>query len=241
MICFEKRNSPRGDPVVQKVGLKVINKNAEAASRYDAAAELKRIGTPEAIYCLLQRFTMVIGGPTPDEDEKSNVRKIVLEAGQTAVEPLMRFLREKETVGQALEVLREISQSTDYLGNLLELTKSFDPYYSKYPDKKIQVFREISGFKDSRIIDILEPFLEDDDDDVRMAVLTAMIEQNDEDGFRERLIRVILESEERPRLKIAACEAMAQKGWTVKGYRKQVESVLADRFYLNKQGQILTR
>ena len=238
---FRRKKLPPGDPATQKIGLKVINKNAEAATRFDAADELKRIGTPEAIYCLLQRFTVVIGGPTPDEDEKNNVRRIVLGAGQTAVEPLMRFLKDKEFVGQALEILREITKDSNYLDLLLELTESFDPYFSKYPDKKIQVFREIASFKATEIVDKLEPFLDDDDDDIRMAAVTAISVQEDEEKVRDLLIHTILGSDERPRLRIIACEAMAEKGWSVKGYRKQVESVLPDKFYMNKPGQILLR
>lgn len=238
---FRKKKLPPGDPLTQKAGVRLINKNAEIGTRLDAADELKRIGTQEAIYCLLQRFTVVIGGPTPDEDEKNKVRRIVLDAGQEAVEPLVTFLKEKETVGQALEILREITLDSNYLDLLLDLAGSFNPYYSKYSDKKIQVFREIAMFKDTRIIDSLEPFLDDDDDDARMAALIAVGAQDDEEKVRELLIQTILNSAERPRLKNAACEIMTERGWSVRGYRKQVETVLPDKYYLNKQGQLLNR
>ena len=238
---FSRKKLPPGDPVTQKAGLRLINKNAEAATRIDAAEELGKIGTAEAVFCLLQRFDTIIGGPTPDENEKSQVRRLVLQAGRTSVEPLMRYLREKETVGQALEILREITRDSSYLDLLLELTRSFDPYYSKYPDKKIQVFREMVSYRDTRITDSLEKFLDDDDDDVRMAALAAVGVQQDEDRVRELLIQTILSSSERPRLRNAACEIMASNGWSVRGYRNSVESVLPERFYLNRQGQILNR
>jgi hypothetical protein len=238
---FRKKKLPPGDPVTQKTGLKLINKNAEAATRVAAADELAQIHTSEAIYCLLQRFTVVIGGPTPDEDEKLHVRQIVVKAGARATEALMKFLREKEIVGQALEILKEISSSEEYLDHLLNLTESFDPYYSKYPDKKIQVFREIGTFKDSRIVPAITPFLDDDDDDVRMAALLAVSRQEDEDIVRELLIQAIVESHERPRLRMTACDILSEKNWSVKGFRKQVENVLPDKFLLNKKGQIISR
>jgi hypothetical protein len=241
MDIFRKKKLPPGDPRVQKIGLKAVNKNAEGATRYEAMGELAQIGTPEAVFCVLQRFTVVIGGPTPDEDEKNKARQIVVAAGRTAIDPLMRFIRENETVGLALETLKDITQSTNYLDLLLELTRSFDPYFSKYPDKKIHVFREIGTFVDPRIVDALKPFLDDDDDDIRMAVVSALAAQNDEESTRELLIQSILDSNERPRIRMAACDALSEKGWTVKGYRKQVESVLPDQYYLNKQGQIITK
>jgi hypothetical protein len=238
---FSKKKLPSGDPVTQKAGIKLVNKNADKATRMAAADELANIGTPEAVFCLLQRFTMVIGGPTPDEDEKKHVWSIVVNTGKKAVEPIMKFLREKETVGQALEILKDITRETNYLDLLLELSELFDPYYSKYPDKKIQVFREISSFRDARIIDTLKPFLDDDDDDIRMAALAAITAQDDEETVREILIQTIIESYERPRIRLMACEAMASKQLNVKGYRKQIENVLPDNFYLNKKGQVLYR
>lgn len=238
---FRKKKLPPGDPRTQKAGLKLINKNIESAGRYDAADELSKIATPEAIYCLLQRFTLVIGGPTPDEDEKAYVRNIIIRTGQAAVEPIVRFLKNQETAGQALEVLKEITDDDRYLDCLLELTGGLDPYFSKYPDKKIQIFRKLGEFTDPRIVEKLQPFLDDDDDDVRIAVVEALAGQTDEELIRESMIQCLIENHERPRVRQTACEIFSDKGWTVKGYRKQVETVLPETFYMNRKGQILTR
>jgi len=238
---FRKKQLPPGDPRTQKAGLKLINKNSEAAGRYDAADELAKINTEESIYCLLQRFTVVIGGPTPDEDEKAHVRKIVVRSGQRAVDPIIRFLKHNETAGQPLEILKEVTKPDTYLNLLLELTDSMDPYFSKYPDKKIQVFRKIGAFTDPRIIEKLQPFLDDDDDDVRIAAVEALAAQDDADSVRELMIQAVLENHERPRVRLAACEVLSEKGWTVKGYRKQVENVLPEEFYMNRKGQLLRR
>ncbi|MCD4654643.1 HEAT repeat domain-containing protein [bacterium] len=241
MDLLRKKKLPPGDPRTQKAGVKLINKNAELGSRYDAASELAKIDNSEAIYCLLQRFTVVIGGPTPDEDEKANVRKIIVRAGSKSIEPIMRFLKNQETVGQALEILKTIASEDEVLDNLLDLTDSFDPYFSKYPDKKIQTFREIQTFRDPRIVAKMEPFLDDDDDDIRITTVKVLAAQNDEEATRKLLIQAILENHERPRVRKIACEIMNEKGWTVKGYRNQVESALPEQFYMNKKGQLLTR
>lgn len=238
---FRKKPLPPGDPKTQKLGVKLININTEIGTRYEAARELAKIGNAEAIYCLLQRFTVVIGGPTSDEDEKSNIRKSVVMAGEKSIEPIMKFLRNKETAGQALDILKEITTEEQFLDLLLELTDSFDPYFSKYPDKKTQTFMEICRFSDPRIIEKLEPFLEDDDDNIRILAVKALAAQNDEEKTRELLIQAILNSDERPRVRIAACEALLERGWTVKGYRKQVDNVLPEQFYLNKKGLLQSR
>ncbi|MBN1297666.1 HEAT repeat domain-containing protein [bacterium] len=238
---LRKKKLPPGDPKTQKAGVRLINKNVEAASRFEAADDLGRIGTGEALRCLLQRFTVVIGGATPDEDEKDRVRKILIQAGSNAIEPILRFLKEEETVGQALEILKELSDETGYLDRLLSVTESFDPFHSKYPDKKIQVFREIGRYVDPRIRERLTPFLEDDDDDIRIAAIGAVSRQGEDDIIREVMIQAILDNDERPRVKLAACDALCDAGWDVRGFRKRIESTLPDSFTINRKGQLQRR
>lgn len=238
---FRKKKLPPGDPKTQKIGLKLVNKNTEVGTRYEAARDLGKLNSEEAIFCLLQRFTVVIGGPTPDEDEKANVRKLVVRAGSRSIKPIMKFLRTSEVVGQALETLKDVTSQEKYLDCLLELTDSFDPYFSKYPDKKTQTFMEISRYQDARIIEKLKPFLDDDDDDIRIMAVNCIASQNDEENSREMLVEAIVDNNERPRVRLAACEAIVDKGWTTRGFRKQVESILPDQFYMNKKGQILIR
>jgi len=241
MDLLRKKKLPPGEPRTQKFGLKLISNNVELGSRYEAASELSKINNEEAIYCLLQRFAVVIGGATPDEDEKANVRKIIVQAGKMSIPPIMKFLKNNETAGQALEILKEIAPPDEVLNKLLGLIDSFDPYFSKYPDKKIQTFRVISEFKDPRIPERIEPFLDDDDDDIRIMTVKVLAAQNDKENTRELLVQTIIECHERPRVRMAACEVLNELGWTVKGYRNQVDSVLPDQFYLNKKGQILVR
>ncbi|MBN1355274.1 HEAT repeat domain-containing protein [bacterium] len=229
---------PPGDPATQKAGRKLINRNVDPAVRYQAAETLAGIGSEEAIYCLLQRFTVVIGTNIPDEDEKRFVFDKVVNFGTRSIPPLMRFIREKTQVGQALQVMRKICKPEKFMESLLELVKEFDPYYSKYPDKKIQTFKALSEFRNDQIIDELEPFLDDDDDDVIITAIEGMAAQANDDRIREILIRVILEADERPRVRIKACEVFTKRQWKVSGFRKQIGALLPDQFYLDAKGHI---
>ena len=235
---FRKKKLPEGDPHAQKAGLKLINKNTETGTRYAAAETLADIGTDEAIYCLLQRFTVVIGTAIPDEDEKKFVYKKIRSFGKAAIDPIIKFLQNKEHPAQALELLREITSEEEYINKLLELIETFDPYFSKYPEKKIQTFKILQSSRDERLIDALKNFLDDDDDDVQIAALKALAAQGNEEKTREILLELILEAEERPRVRLAACESMVELGWKVKGYRKQINNVLPDRFYIDSKGHI---
>lgn len=238
---LKPKKLPPGDPKIQKLGLKIISKNVDSPTRYSASDSLAEIGSEEAIYCMLQRFTVVIGTHIPDEDEKTYVADKVRSFGSKSIQPVMKFLREKEQSAMALRLLKQISNPDQYLELLLELIASFDPYHSKYPDKKIQTFRELQSCADGRIIETLKPFLDDDDDDVQIAAIAAIARQNNEEMSRELLLKTLVEAEERPRVRIALCEELSKLKWRVAGFRKQVESVLPAQFYMDSKGHILTK
>jgi len=229
---------PPGDPATQKAGTKLINKNADPAVRLQAAETLREIGTEEAIYCLLQRFIFVFGTNMPDEDEKKAVFKLIESLGEKSIRPIIKFIKKNNEVAQALQLLKNLSEPDMSVDHLMEIIESFDPYYSKFPDKKIQTFRTLSNFKSDRVVDALKPFLDDDDDDVRIAAIEAIASQEDKENIRELLLKVIIESEEQPRIRIKACDVIAQNQWKVKGYRKQIASALPDRFYMDKKGRL---
>jgi HEAT repeat protein len=235
---FRNKNLPPGDIQTQKSGKKLISKNTDVATRYQSADNLAGIGTEEAIFCLLQRYTVVIGTDIPDEDEKNYVTEKIVSFGSRSIPPLIKFIREKEQVAQALQLLRRLSPEDQFLEHLLNLIDDYDPYYSKYPDKKIQTFKLLQELKDPRICDAVEPFLDDDDDDIRIAALRTLAAQQNEEKTRDKIIESILTTDDRPRVRIAACEAMVALQWKVKGFRNKVESALPERFYLDSKGYI---
>ncbi len=235
---FKGKKLPPGDVTTQKAGRKLCSLNTDIATRYQAADTLAKIGTEEALYCLLNRFTVVIGTQIPDEDEKKYVAEKALQFGDKLIAPLMKFIRDKEQVAQALDLLEQVCTREQFLDNLLQLVDDFDPYFSKYPDKKIQTFKMLQAFQDDRIIEKLEPFLDDDDDDIQMTVINTLAAQKNEEKTREMFLQKIIDSEERPRVRAACCDALSDLHWKVRGYKKQIIQVLPERFYLDSKGYI---
>jgi HEAT repeats/PBS lyase HEAT-like repeat len=235
---FRTKPLPPGDPATQKAGQKLINRNADPAARYQAAETLANLGTEEAIFCLLQRFTVVIGTNIPDEDEKKFVLDKVLVFGKKAIPALIKHIREKEQIGQALDVMRKLCSEEEFLDQFLDIVQDYDPYHSKFPDRKIQSFQALAEYQDDRILEVLIPFLDDDDDDVRIAATEAIAAQENEEKVRPLLLQLIVDSEEQPRVRITACEAIARRQWKVAGFRKKIAAVLPDQFYMDSKGRI---
>jgi HEAT repeat protein len=83
---------------------------------------------------------------------------------------------------------------------------------------------------------MLKKSLSDDDDDARIAAIEALEELGEE--AREPLIEAFLESEGRPRIRIAVAEVFARRNWPVKGHRPAVEAHLPGGFHLTSKGLI---
>jgi HEAT repeat protein len=95
------------------------------------------------------------------------------------------------------------------------------------------------GYVTPEIGKALEKLLLDDDDDVRIASIEALAEVGED--MRERLLEAFIESDGRPRIRIAIAELFADREWPVKGYRPKMEALLPDGFVLNSKGLIRRR
>ncbi|HYK87505.1 MAG TPA: HEAT repeat domain-containing protein, partial [Acidobacteriota bacterium] len=83
-------------------------------------------------------------------------------------------------------------------------------------------------------------YLVDDDDDVCIAAVDYLARSGDE-GIREELIETFLNAESRPRVRGRILDQFCEREWPVKGYRKRVEEVLSDPFYLTSKGTVKRR
>jgi HEAT repeat protein len=88
--------------------------------------------------------------------------------------------------------------------------------------------------------EILLRFLEDGDDDVCIAAAYYLARSGD-DEVRERLIETLLNAEFRPRVRGRILELFCDREWAVKGYRKKVEEVIQEPFYLTAKGTVKRR
>jgi hypothetical protein len=83
-------------------------------------------------------------------------------------------------------------------------------------------------------------FLEDEDDDVCIAS-AYYLARGDGDEVRERLIETLLNAEARPRVRGRIFELFCEREWAVKGYRKRVEEIIQEPFYLTAKGTVKRR
>jgi HEAT repeat protein len=80
-------------------------------------------------------------------------------------------------------------------------------------------------------------FLEDEDDDVRLAAIDYLIETDAEES-REAILDCYSQSEERPRIRLHILDRLVEKAWHVRGFRPVVEESLPENYVLTRDGRV---
>src|SRR5215471_10587401 len=240
MLDFFRRGQSPSTKQIEKIVKRLTEPQGEDAPRIEAAEKLAEWGTPESLYALLKRFTISSKVITQDVEEKRMVVRMLVEKGQDAVDPILRFLSTHHQVEWPIQALSQILPREELVPRLVQAlekvaqTSEFTP-----PEHKADLIRAMRGHVTPEIAAVLRRFLSDDDDDVRIAAIDALSEAGEE--MREPLLEAFLEAEERPRIRIKIAEVFAEHEWPVKGYKPKIEETLPEGFHLSAKGLIRRR
>ena len=240
MFDFLKRSQTPSTKQIEKLVKKLTEPQGEDAPRIEAAEKLSDWGTPDALYGLLKRFTISSKIIAQDIDEKRMVVRMLIEKGNDAVEPILRFLGTHHQVEWPIQALSEILPREELIPKLVgalekvAAASAFTP-----PEHKSDLIRAMRGHVTPEIAAVLKQFLTDDDDDVRIAAVDAISEVGED--MREPLLEAFLEADDRPRIRIKIAEIFSDHDWPVKGYRPKVEQALPDGFHITAKGLIRRR
>ena len=106
---------------VKKLAGRVTQKFGPPENRQEAMERLVSLGTPEALEALTSRFGVKVDPSITDEDEKRFVCDALVEAGETAVPVLKRWVERSEQPTWALQALDRMvpaAHAADYAREL---------------------------------------------------------------------------------------------------------------------------
>src|ERR1043165_9106974 len=236
MFDFLRRNAP-SPKSIERLTKRLTETGGEDGPRVEAAEKLADWGTPESLYALLKRFTISSKVITQDVEEKRMVVRMLVEKGQDAVDPILRFLSTHHQVEWAIQALSQILPREELVPKLVQALEkvaaasAFTP-----PEHKSDLIRAMRGHVTPEIAAVLREFLSDDDDDVRIATIEAISEIGE--SVREPLLEAFIEAHDRPRIRIKIAEVFADQDWPVKGYRPKIEEALPEGFHLTAKGLV---
>ena len=217
---------------------KATNKWMQSVDRMSALEQLKADGSDQAIFGLLRRFGVVSDKSIEDEQEKEWVFEALIDLGERTVPPLRRTLIGTASLAWPLRLADRILEREQLWAILQEILAGTEPGYERDPTRKVQLIAFLGDWRDKRATVCVTPYLEDMDETVRFAAVDALMRLRDETAREPLLARLVDEREESRRIKMRICEALADLGWTVHGFRGQVEKVLPDAFMLDREGHV---
>jgi HEAT repeat protein len=241
MGIFDDIFGGSGPEKALKLKPKVTQKYGDPATRQKAIQQLGEMPYPEAVGVLLQRYNITVDPLTTDADEKEHVFELIKGFGQDAVGPITEFLRRNEqATSWALRLLESLLPDQEVNGITVDTLTYLSTHYLRDPEKKVVLLHYLTGKQDPRIPPAVLPFLEDMADEVKIAALKALGPLKYEPA-REPMLKLLTAPETARRVQMAALEELHESGFSVEGYREQVERLLAEPFFLDARGVVQRR
>jgi hypothetical protein len=236
---------------LKKLGHKITQKWGPAENRQKAIEQLGEMGTPAALKTLCLRFTVRAEVGISDDDEKEQARLVLVSAGPRALEPVREFLAEQESgVAWGLRVLSSLATQQEVLGTVHSLLQRLGREYTRDPEKKLVLLAWLREHPDLATLqpaggpprdEALLPLLEDFVDDVRIGAAHALTQGMPSDAAREALIALLLRDRDNARVRGEVLQALHTLGADVKGHRGDVEALLVEPWYLDREGRVKRR
>ena len=243
---FSRNSMPPADnglpKEIQKLAKVVGERLAQDYDRQDAIAQLSRLASSDAAAALLKRFEFTMSPGITDEAEKLSVVEGLKLCGENALPAIREHATKKaESIGWHLRALRSIvSEESELHEELLGLLDSFDADYVRNPEPKIQLLNALEELPRAEMLDSVEQFLTDTNENVRFHAVGAVAAANDPaciPAFLEGL-----EEEESLRVKNRVCMTIASRGWVIDdSLQERFIAVLPPDYRLGDNGSIQQR
>lgn len=244
---------------LRRLAQKITQRYGPPENRQKAIEQLAGMGTPAALGTLCLRFTVRADVGITDDEEKETVRRLLVEAGRDAVEPVQEFLKTQESgISWGLRVLASLLPPAEVLAAVVALLDRAGKVYSRDPEKKLVLLAwlaehhaapaagPLSGAGERVAIEAtteaaILPLLEDFSDDVRIAAARALARLGAGEAGREALVELLLRDSGNARVRGDVLQALCDLGADVKGHRPAVEALLVDPFFLDREGRVKKR
>ena len=220
LLDFLKRKS-----AIEKHGERVANKRTQNADRWESIQTLGKMATTEpskgkaderedAVGALMHRFKFYVDPTITDGEEKDETFRWICEAGEVAVAPVKRALREQESLSWGLRCLEHLLDPSRLNDELLALLDEMDIEYERDPQRKLQLLGTLEEKQDARITSAVVPFFLAINEEARFHAMGAALAQENAEDIRDALFAALLE-EDSVRVKVRVFTDLAEKGWPV--------------------------
>lgn len=200
---------------LQRVVDKATNKLAQQPDRWGALERLRDDGSDGALFGMCKRWSITSLKGVEDEQEKNWVVDALVEKGEEAFSPLVRYMKTAEHLSYALKVLQKIGDKDRVLKVIDELFATEPPGYVRMPERRIDLITWFGDWSRKKLsedeaVSRLAPYLTDFDENSRFAAIDAMRGREPEKIGAPLIEALLRPEEESGRIKRTILEVLEQ-------------------------------
>ena len=159
---------------VERLKKRLMNEHHQTLERKRAIAELDQIGSEDAVYALLGRFTYHTPGSIVDEDEKQLVFDVLRRKGVAAVPALEEYILNEKTIYWPLRTLSELAGNDRAVEILLEALDSIEDRWEQSMERMTNLVSCMRDFEHPRILTRLMELCGDDFEEIRFLAVDGL-------------------------------------------------------------------
>ena len=218
----------------------MLNEHQQQQVRQEAIQDLVNLDCPEAIYALVERLGVNFRDTIKNEQEREWVSHLLLTHFESrSIEPLKRFIQEKQLIAGAIRCLEELIETETYRDFLLETLTRYAPADHRSESMREQLVDALSDLEDEAIVEPLLPYVLDHSDEVRIKVISlleqrALAGARAQEGIARALLDALLDPMASGRIARAAGKALVEMRVNLKAWRGEVEGSLPEGFELHQ-------
>lgn len=217
------------EKALQKTIEKATNKLSQQPDRWSALEKLREDGTEQALIGLCKRFSITSMKSAEDEAEKHWVADTLVEKGEAALAPVVRYMKSADHLAFPLRVLERIAPRDKVLQVADELFASEPPGYVRMPERRIDLLRWFSEWKpatDDEVVSRFTPYVTDFDENVRFAAIDGMANREPAKIAPPLIAALLRPEEESGRIKRTIVEILEKSGAPLGAQAAAVAAVL---------------
>jgi hypothetical protein len=236
MGLFDFFSKATPESVIQKHAPRIASKRTQNPDRWDSIQAVGKLRSAAAVEALLPRFTFYVDPSITDGEEKDEAFRYVLETGEQAIEPVLKFMAKAESLAWPLKILERVASAERVVEELLALLGKMGTDYERDPSRKLAILSTLEERADPRIVAAVLPFVADANDEARFFAVGALARQADPSPAQPALEKLLL-TEESVRTKARTLELFAAQGWALgEATRSAVQRTLPAGFALGPDG-----
>lgn len=198
----------------------------------------------DVLTVFMKRLTISINNSIKDEDDKTRIKQLLTINKEKVINIIKDFIKNNIVISPHIEILEKLigkEKVLDFLNSILDTEDTL--FNEDIVEKKIEILKHFEGVTYEDVMGKAIIFLDDTDDNLVIAAIRFLKEYDyntdeEEQKIQSALLEKLADEETSSRIRMELLEVFLLNDWAVSGFKKRIESLLPEEYYLTSKGKI---